>query len=236
MGKNQMCIISKDRYLKAAQDFHWATKEHFNLWFTGSRKRHRRTETMLPRLVDKGKLTTFRYGKRLVYAVPRLNKKRITGPEHYRKVEHGLGCTEGLVRIWRSRMEGEIYPERYFYGLQSIPEWAIHYPTNKLLLFEFCTKDNTLRKHVIKGKLTRYRKNLPYIEEKFAEASAIVLFVMAVSRNLVERFVSEVMPAGNPFFFTDYQTFLEIQIGEQLSVPIYIWGEDGISYPLSERK
>ena len=51
-----MGIVSKDDYLKAAQLFHWAKREHYQMWFTGSLERNRRTEVMLPRLVKKGKL------------------------------------------------------------------------------------------------------------------------------------------------------------------------------------
>jgi hypothetical protein len=43
-------------YLAAGQLFHWATVEHYRLLFTGSDRRHKRTEIMLPRLVQERKL------------------------------------------------------------------------------------------------------------------------------------------------------------------------------------
>jgi len=46
-----------DLFLEAAQVFHWATKRHFQLWFTGRQaKRHRRTEVVLRRLSERKKL------------------------------------------------------------------------------------------------------------------------------------------------------------------------------------
>lgn len=246
MGKNRNSIIGKAAYLEAAQVFHWATKEHFIIWFTGERERHKRTETILPRLVRNGKLTALRYGHSLIYSVPRMNRELKNGDRLYDdydedmekklKVKHGLGCTEGLVRIWRSNMAGVIIAERHFRGFNIVPEWGILYNNHKLLLFEFCTRDNSVRTNVVKGKLTRYRNNLPYIEEKFYGAKAIVMFVLAVRRPIVKRIVGEVRPAGDPFFFTDYKSFLEVPHSKQLTTPIYIWGEDGESYPLVTRK
>ncbi len=93
------CSIRKSDYLKAGQLFHWATIIHYILWFTGRLGRHKRTEVMLPGLVREGRLRAVRYGKKLVYAVPRVSK----GQYH---IEHGLACTEGLVRFWRSDMNG----------------------------------------------------------------------------------------------------------------------------------
>jgi len=58
--------IPMDWYLDVAQVFHWAKKEHFSLWFTGSTKRHRRTESVLNKLVRGNKLRAVRYGKRLI--------------------------------------------------------------------------------------------------------------------------------------------------------------------------
>ena len=217
-----MHTISKHIYLEAGQKFHWATKEHFILWLTGERKRHRRTEMMLPRLVRKGKLVARNFERKIIYTVPRRKNDD--------KVEHGLACTEGLVRFYRSK-PGVVIPEQKFrsrgYGI--VPEWGIKYD-GKILLYEYCTYDNFKRGEV-KGKITRYNRNLPNIENKF-KSSAIVVFVIDDTRMEVDRWVQERMPVGEQFFFTDYDTFLKSVYGEQLIDPIYIWGEDGWPYPL----
>ena len=225
MSKNGLSTISKFDYLKAAQLFDWATKEHYILYFTGEKERHRRTEVILPRLVEKGKLLTQRFGKKLVYIVPRKGRKP------HPNIEHGLGCSEGLVRIWRSRMEGMIIPERKFRGFGIIPEWGIGYDNGKMLLFEFCTASNFYKSGNVQGKITRYNNYLPLIEGKFGR-DGVVLFVIDASRRDVDEFVNTRMPLGSQFFFTDYKTFLLEKIGEQLTAPIYIWGDDAWPYPL----
>lgn len=259
--------IPIERYIEAAQVFHWFTKEHIILWLLGFLERHRRTESVLHKLVQKGKLRSVKFGKRLVYTVPRRTKGKLpvlkTEKHDYEpkvseeaisgrnKIVHGLACTECLVRFWLSRTDGEIIAERYFYGLRIVPEWGIRYPNMKLLLLEFCTEDNFLHSNIMKGKINAYIRHLEKIEAEF-QAKPIVLFVIDIPRDKVERFVGtlrrEVGPVAdgeqsalyggdtfplNPFFFTDYKAFLDIPFGQQLAAPIYIW-MDGKEYPLTK--
>lgn len=219
--------ISQKRYLEAAQLFHWATKEHFTMWFTGSDKRSKRTEAILPRLVNKGSLVAAKYGKRLVYACPR----RVRHPGFFLKVDHGLGCTEGLVRFWWSDMRAEIIEEHQFYGCGSVPEWGLRFDTGKMILFEYCTADNFSRTIVMKSKLAAYRNNLETINQKF-DREGIIIFVCDVPREKLLDFVMKVKPTGLPVFFCDKEMFCRVGIGSQLIAPIYIYGEDGVSYPL----
>ncbi len=220
--------IPKSDYLKAGQLFHWATAAHYRVWFTGcAARRHKRTEVVLPRLVNEGKLVARRFGRRLVYTVPR--RCRGTAPH----IEHGLACTEGLVRFWRAWMAGLVVPERFFRGLGCVPEWGILYPTGVLLLYEFSTASHFAHAGLIKGKLAKYRAHLAGIEARF-QAKGLVAFVLDVPRAAVARFVQRLAPAGEPFFFTDYATFLRVPPGEQLAAPIYLWGEDAQAYALKE--
>ena len=237
-------------YIEASQVFHWATKRHFQLWFTGeAKKRHRRTEAVLARLAKSGKLRSVPYGKKLIYAAPKNVKgQAIDEFSGMSKVVHGLACTECLVRFYRSRLDGVVVAERYFYGLGSVPEWGIIYPNGKILLFEFCTKSNFYFTGNMKGKLEAYRKNLENIERKF-QAKAVVVFVIDVSRATLERYVgslrrdvgsvADAPPDGGfspllPLFFTDYKAFLEVPIGSQLVAPIYFWIADAKAYQLSQ--
>lgn len=239
--------IPTEVFLDWALVFHWATKRHFQLAITGREtKRHRRTEIVLRRLSLRKKLRTVRYGKKLVYALPRKTKD-FDEFEGGLKIYHGLACTECLVRFYRSRMEGEIISERFFRGCGSVPEWGIRYPDGKLLLLEFSSRSNFLYTELMNGKINAYMRNLEKIEEQF-RAKAVVLFVLDVHRDSVKRFVgsldgrsarSAALRAGgdrfpfNPFFFVDYETFLKIPIGDQLKSPIYFW-TDGKEYPLTK--
>uniref|UniRef100_A0A7V3N4Y3 Replication-relaxation n=1 Tax=candidate division CPR3 bacterium TaxID=2268181 RepID=A0A7V3N4Y3_UNCC3 len=225
-----MRTIPKERYLELSQVFHWATKEHYILMLTKKIERHRRTETMLPRLVRKGKLSATYYGKKLVYCALRKNRKRISGNEYYPTIEHGLACTEALVRFCVSDPNCELIAERYLRGHQIVPEWAILYPNKRLMFFEFCTKDNFKRRAVFKSKITRYQNNLDDLVSKFGE-DGFVLFVIDAPREEIKKFIKE-LKAGEKFMFCDYQTFLSVPYGKQITEPIYIWGGDGKSYPL----
>jgi hypothetical protein len=179
---------------------------------------------MLPRLVRRGKLVAQKMGKKFVYASLRHASRKPLF------LEHGLGCTEGLVRMIKSK-EGEIIPERFFRGLGSVPEWGIKYPNGKLLLYEFCTENNYEHSNTMKIKIAKYKNNLPRIEDKF-EGEAVVLFVVAISAGRLDDHVKRNLPIGYPFFFVDYETFKSVPIGKQLIAPIYVWGEDGLRYPL----
>jgi hypothetical protein len=219
--------LSQKRYLQAAQFFHWATQEHFTLWFTGSTTRSKRTEVILPRLVKKGSLISTKHGKKLVYACPR----RARRPGYFLKVEHGLGCTEGLIRFWWSDMRAEIIEERFFYGCGSVPEWGLRYESGKMILFEYCTANNFTRTNVMRSKLAAYRQSLESINRKF-NREGIIVFVCDVTREKVASFIDKIKPAFLPVFFTDRETFTHVVVGQQLAAPIYLWGEDGQPYPL----
>jgi len=226
--------IPLNAYMEAAGVFHWATKRHYQLWFTGqARTRHRRTETALRRLSHSGKLRAFYYGKKLIYSVPRKSKgTRLDEFAGLSKVVHGLACTECLVRFFRSRIDGTVIAERYFSTLGAVPEWGILYPNGSLLLFEFCTKDNFFFSGKVIGKMAAYRKNLERIEEKFA-ARAVVVFIADVKPGVLERFVKSRLMSEGKFFFCDYETFLTLPIGRAIYEPIYTWSFDGKRYPLS---
>ncbi|MCL4552437.1 MAG: hypothetical protein M1305_02620 [Candidatus Marsarchaeota archaeon] len=237
-------IYRKADYLRAGQFFHWATKEHYITWLTGQEERHKRTEVMLPRLVSEGKLVARRHGNRLIYSVPRRMKRRPDIgheiPQKYRveledrfyQVEHGLACTEALVRMWRSDMGGEVIAERCFRGMGTVPEWGIRYHSGSLLLYEYCTEDNFYRTSLVKNKVKRYCDHLEGINDRFAGNGTIVLFVLDVPRQTVESFIRNSRLVGEPFMFTDYDTFRSVPLGENLRAPIYIWAQDGETYSL----
>jgi hypothetical protein len=229
--------IPQEKYLEASQLFHWATKEHFIIWLTGEVKRHRRTETILPRLASKwaNKATRVRslfatqYGKRMIYACPR----KVRDPHHILKIEHGLGCTEVLVRLWRSNMGGIVIEERHFTKFGCVPEFGIWYPSSKMILAEFSTLNDFEFSNKMKSKLVAYKKHLWEINEKF-KAESLLVIVIDVPRDRIQKFVLENRPIGLPVYFVDFDSFKAMPIGQQLSAPIYIFGEDGKTYPLTD--
>jgi len=197
------------------------------------------------------KLKALRYGKKLVYSAPRRTKGKLKdhfyGDEKARRtyendmlldfyhVDHGLACTEGLVRFWLADRKGVIVPEKEFKrinrGQLGVPEWGILYSTGTMLLYEYCTQDNFYRPNNVKRKIERYQDTVFQYEEHFI-SKAIVLFVLDVPMDVVDRFVDEIVPTGEQFWFTDYKSFLKVPMGEQLYAPIYTWGMDGKWHPL----
>ena len=239
-------------FLSWAEVFHWAEKGDFLLAINGQvPKRHRRTEIALRRLVQRKKLRAVHYGKKLIYALPRKTKNfdEFTGMS---KIYHGLACTKCLVRIYRSAMDGEIIAERYFRRLGSVPEVAVRFPNGTMLLLEFSTKSNFLYSELMNGKINAYVRNLTGIEQKF-QAKAIVLFVLDVPRETVKKYVESLKREDGsdaasvatasaegdrfpltPFFFVDYETFLKVPLGKQLSEKIYFWSYDEETHPLKQ--
>ncbi len=227
--------IPLQAYMEAAGVFHWATKRHYQLWFTGQvHTRHRRTENVLRRLVRSGRLRAVHYGKPLAYALPRRSKR--TKRDEFAglsKLAHGIACTECLVRFYRSRMDGTAIAEHCFSTLGAVPEWGIMYPNGMMLLLEFCTRDNFLFSGNVVGKMAAYRRNLDRIGEGFG-AKPLVVFVVDVRRDLLHRYVRARLQDAGPYFFVDYESFLKVPIGRALQEPIYMWSFDGKPYPLSK--
>lgn len=219
-----MHTIGIDEYKKWGQLISWATQDQYKMLFTADLKRHRRTEQIVARLTKRGELVSQRWGKKLAYAVPRMKNAPL---------EHGLGCTDTLVRIWRSDPRGTIIQERFFRGLGSVPDWGIKYGEG-LLLCEFSTENNFNGARIIKTKITKYYRNYQKILEKFNARNLVVLFVLDIPRVRILNFVIR-NNVGGLCLLTDYETFKSVPVGQQLNARIYIdfRGETG---PIKESK
>jgi hypothetical protein len=230
-------------YLEVAKIFHFATRDHFALWFTGTTGRHKQTERILPSLVKKGELRAIQYGKRLIYATPE-RFKFIKAAAAYQTCEkklvaifphHGLCCTEILIRVILADKKCEVVSEKAFrhYGWGCVPEWGIRYPNGKALLLEFCTESNVYARGNLSSKITRYEKNLWKLSLGL-EAEPVVLFVLDIPRPEIEMLVKTSNLGTDPFFFVDYASFQNVPTKKQLTAPIYLWGGNGKTYPLKE--
>lgn len=151
----------QQEYMDVANVFHFATRDHFALWFTGNTSRHKRTERILPALVKKGCLGSIMYGKRLIYAtLDRMVIKASKGVRFALFPYHGLCCTEALVRFTCSDRHNEVISEKIFKSarLGSVPEWGIRYPNGNMLLFEFSTESNVHSRGNIANKIKGIRR------------------------------------------------------------------------------
>jgi hypothetical protein len=102
-----------------------------------------------------------------------------------------------------------------------------------MLMFEYSTADNFRRNRLMRKKLTAYRKHLPSIETWF-DANGRVLFVFDAPRHRVKSFVRPQGHLDDPFYYVDLKSFMDVQIGGQLTAPIYFWGGDGRSCSLTK--
>ena len=130
-------------------------------------------------------------------------------------------------------MDAEFVSERFFrrQGFKAVPEWAILFLLTAILLFEFSTADNCRRTRLMKKKVATYKTSLSTFEDYF-DTRAIVLFVLELPRHSIPAFVAQHGSGIEAFYFTDLASFMNVEMGKQLSAPIYIWGGDGKKHPL----
>lgn len=209
--------------MAAAGVLHWFTRVHLMLWFTGQRrKRVKWIEYNLPRMVAKRLLRESRHKGRKVYTA-------WSNPMH---VEHGVVCSEALIRFVQANSNCTLISENACrtekFGV--VFEWAALYPNRTMLLFEYCTEDNAGRSGLVTRKVNLYRRHLDAIEAHFS-AQALVLFVLDGKDALAHATENQ----GASFaYFVDLETFMSMKMGKQLTAPIYIWGADGRRYPIKD--
>jgi hypothetical protein len=222
----------QSHFMDALLDFfevvHWASNRQIQMWLRGfATPRYTTLETALKKLStgrkSKLRVATFYTRKQGTFNVYSLKRRtRNFNTDNKSLVYHGLAATECLIRFYRSD-PGEIFPERFFNGMGSKPEWGIRYPSDVMLLLEFGTKSNVEFHNLISGKLAAYDRNLKKIEAKFS-AKGIVLFVLDVPREVVMRRVMHEWKPKSQYRFTDFKTFaaVDIQRDNQFDAPIYI--------------
>ena len=192
----------------------WFFREHITLWFwghDGNKIRDGRTERLLNRFRKNNDLQAFWWGYRWIYCIKRVNSTRGDRTPDY--VNHGVGCSEALVRFHISDRNSEILPN---FRLPNIrPDGALKLSTGTTLLFEFCSYGNTL--HRLKEKIKAYKES---------GGDYLVVFILDVDPKDVKK------RAEGPFYFTDYDTFKNVNYGQQIDAKIYTYGIDGITYSL----
>jgi hypothetical protein len=250
-------IITENDVLRTIRLMRVVSRSTLEMYFVGAEKRIKALEVMLPALERTGRTFSERHEGEKIYWISRNDNAKPLS------MQHEKACADILVRLWRCRMqEGEIVPERAFRSFGIVPEAGIRYSEerNTMLIFEYCTNQNFTHGGVVKSKITRYLKYLPQMEKKF-ERKINVLFILDVERVEVRKFVermgrqfgdfdgTEERGVGsvggfaassggdefplNPFFFTDYQSFKSVPVGQALTAKIYFW-YDGKEWRLTE--
>ena len=202
---------SRTELVKAAENGHWWTKRHFQLWVKGEAPhKDKKMETLLAQLRNGTKkgLRALPYPgtKKLIYALPRYAKN--VDPDDDPYFYHETNCTECLVRYRLTDPTCEVYPQKDLKGYGSVPDWAIKSKNGLILLGEFSSRRDTVR--ALQHKLSIYPKALRQIEKDF-NAEAVVVFILDVERWKVQDKVARYKPSG-PFRFIDYKSFLDTDV------------------------
>lgn len=201
---------TKKEYHSVGQKFGSAYHWHYTVYFHGYRFRDGRSEEVLREGAKKGDWHAQKYiNNRVVYTVRRLSRK----PATWETIEARIAKTEGVVRFHLADPTAVYLWERDFVGAR--PEFGYRFPKGDLL-FEFQSYHNTLQEY--KHKVQAYKR-----------APGVVLFVCAVDRGMMERYIKKY---PGDYYATDYETFLSVPYGEQISAPIYFWGGDGTAHSL----
>jgi hypothetical protein len=241
MGRHSM--ITAADILSAVKMLRRVTRAVLVLFFGGDVRRIKALEKLLPALEREGRLFSERVEREKVYSIPgKANERPVS-------LAHEIACALILVLLWRCRLmeDREIVPERAFRGFGIVPEGGIRYSAERktMLILEYSTRSNFAHGGVMKSKITRYKKYLPDLEAKF-KRYVTVLFVIDTERHKVKEFIrrmqkilDEPVMSGldgspeYPFFFTDYQTFKTVSVGQALTAKIYFWN-DGNEWRLTE--
>jgi hypothetical protein len=251
--------ITEDVVLQVIKVLRWATRVVLVLYFWGVEKRTKALEILLPKLEREGKLAVTWHKGEKVYSVPRKKKVKTVSLEHEIACADIL-VRLWRCRIEESQIVMERAFRGF--GIVAEDGLRYSEERGTMLIFEYCTRSNFTHGGVMKSKITRYGKYLPAMEAKFRrnitvlfvidiERSKVREFVGRMRRLLEEpifsgfagslkREVGSVADAPaegdgfplNPFFFTDYQTFKSVPIGEALAAKIYFW-KDGKEWRLT---
>jgi hypothetical protein len=224
-------LTLRTQVLGAMEVLPWASKRHIQLWVRGEApKRDSGIEGTLLQLVDEEALraVTYKSGFRdLAYTA----RKKINKYE----IPHYLANSECLARF---KVAGDALPisENELKGqrFKVVAEGGFFYPNRgTLLLLEYSSARDWKKTRRLTRKIAAYRNHIGKIGEAYG-ATPFVLFVVDVDRELVARLVDELAVTAtdeDPFYFTDYETFKKVEMGQARNAEIYYF-MDGKEYSL----
>jgi hypothetical protein len=223
--------------LKVMEILPWASKRHIQLWIRGVPadgvvpKRDSGIEVAIKALEDEVKLKSETYRKgRPDKAYTRRRKINIEEIPSY------LENAECLVRYKVASPGAVVKSENDFkrLALGAVPEGAFLHPNGTLVLLEYSTENDWNKTRRLMKKIVAYRKCLEKIREAYGAKTACVLFIVDVDRERIARFADEFSTKATEndlFYFTDYETFKRVEMGQTRNAEIYYF-VDGKEYSL----
>ena len=250
MGRHS--IITKDDVLRAVRMFRWVTRSTLELYFGGSERRMKVLEVLLPALERGGWLFSEWHRGEKVYSIARKERVKPVSMDHEIACADILvrlwrcRMKESEIFTERAFRGFGIVPES---GIRYSEE------RGTMLIFEYCTRSNFTHGGVMKSKITRYKKYLPQMEAKVKRSVTVLFVLdidrnrvegfVGQMRHLLDGSifsgfagslkqevgsVADAPAEGDgfplyPFFFTDYQTFKTVPMGDALIAKIYFWND-----------
>lgn len=225
-AKKELHKYTEKEFLEQLQYLDWATIRQMRTWLFDheerdngwlERKAKKLSEAHPPKIRREW------YAGRFVYSCKRINRTRTDSqPNH---IYHGLGCTEGMIRLWKADPgKKQRLLASTFTGYAVRPEFGIWYASSgKSVDFEFSTQDNFERR--LEYKIRKYE---PFLRQ---HPDHLVVFVCDTAEDRIATAIKRYQPTGGGMYLADLHAFLDVPLGLALTAPIYYW-EDGQQYPL----
>jgi hypothetical protein len=251
MGRHS--IITKDDVLRAIRLLRWVTRLILVLFFGGGAKRIKALERLLPALEREGWIFAEWYRGEKVYSIARKRRVKPVSMEH--EIACALilillwrcRMEESEIVPERAFRGFGIVPEAGIrYSEERNTMILIEYESSKD--YKRAMKGKITRyKRYLPEMEAKFKRNITVLFVIDVERSKVKDFVMRV-RHLLnmndfadfdgtwERkdgsagggtppsYVGDTFPL-NPFFFTDYQTFKSVSVGQALTAKIYFWND-----------
>ncbi len=188
-------------------------------------------EKYLPRLVQSGALYAKRWGRQLVYRLPKY------GVQRNPKVEHALLAGQVAVRLvcCEQVRGGALLARRRFVddGLPQVPDAGVLLPAangTHLFLVEYQSPREAER--TTADKIVGYQLCSQRMREHFAVSGVWVVFILDILRQRAEEIARRHGDGWPLFYFCDRETFMDCDWRQVLQAPIFFWSAAPGTYGL----
>ena len=252
--KRRHPTITEDDVLRAIRLTRWVWRSTLEMYFGGGEKRIKALEVMLPALERDGRLLSERQGGEKIYWITRRDKGKPTSIVHEaacadilvmlwrcrmgegeivpERTFRGFGIVpEAGIRYSEERntmlifeyctqqnfTHGGVMKSKITRYIKYLPQMEARFGRRITVLFVLDVERSEVKKFVQRMRKLFGDDTLGYDDtEKREDGSAGGEYAASSAG---DRFPL------NPFFFTDYQTFKSVPVGQALTAKIYFWND-----------
>ncbi len=251
--KRRHPIITENDVLRAIRMMRWVSRSTLEMYFGGAEKRVKALEIMLPALERDGQLLSERQGGEKIYWIARSDKAKPTSIQHEaacadilvmlwrcrmgegeivpERAFRGFGIVpEAGIRYSEERntmlvfeyctrsnfTHGGVMKSKITRYIKYLPQMEARFSRRITVLFVLDIERSEVRKFVQRMASIFGEDDMGYDGTGEREVGSVGGFAASSG--------GDTFPL-NPFFFTDYQTFKSIPVGEALVAKIYFWND-----------